>query len=321
MPVLANPTFNLVDKPPFTQTFQGIKLSLNSGIYIGKKTSEERTNIADFLPEDGLDIYNVINDNDYSFELVDENNSVIPFDLTDETSLLSFITPIEKFIYIDITGIPTHIWANLIRLSIATGKKVKTIYSEPLSYTEIQPNVPSTYYSESQDIKPLPGLIVLSNPTTIDICFIPLIGFEKSRFDIVMNSVDPKPGNTYPIIGLPGFRIEYPFESYFINRSRLGSGNLWHNIRFASAWCPFTLFYQLQKLVFEQKNKVFKIGLTGTKPHSLGAIMFHLLSNLNTDLIYDFPKKKINNSKGIAKIHLHHVDLFIKFLNSRNGSC
>jgi hypothetical protein len=319
MPLTANPTFNLVDKPPFTQTFKPGPLPLSSGAYIYKKSKEDRTDILSALPQH-LTLYEVSNETDFTFDVVHNNGSKTSIDLTDNESVLSFAEQFNEAIYIDITGIPTHVWAPLIKAAIEKEKKIKAIYTEPLAYSTIKPNVPSTYYSDSQAIRPLPGLIVLSNPTSLDICFIPLIGFEKSRFDLMMNSVDPKPGNTFPVIGLPGFKLEYPFESYFINRSRLGSSNLWDNIRFATAWCPFALYYQLQKLVFANRNRVFKIGLTGTKPHSLGAILFHLLAGNATEIIYDYPQKKINNSTGIARTHVHHIDLFIKFLNAANGT-
>lgn len=318
MPASPN-SFSIINKPPFTQTFQPEQMKLATGNYIYKNTSEDRTNIQALFCDHSVGLLEITEDSDALFSIT-TNGLKVDFELTDENKILDFVVSLHGLIYVDITGVPTHIWAPLIKASLKLNKAVKAIYTEPKSYTKILPNLPSTYYSESQYIKGLPGFFVLRNSTSANTCFIPLLGFEKSRFDIVMNSVDPRPGSTFPIIGLPGFRVEYPYESYYINRNRLTSGNLWHNIKYASAYCPFSLYYQLQKMASVHGKKLYKIGLTGTKPHLLGAVLFNLLSNENVELIYDYPKKKINNSIGVARIHIHHIDLFSRFLAQRNGS-
>ena len=48
------------------------------------------------------------------------------------------------------------------------------------------------------------------------------------------------------------------------------------NVRFADAACPFRLFYALEDIAAVHSSSVMKVGLLGTKPHALGAVLYAL---------------------------------------------
>ena len=310
--------WNIVsEKPLFTQTFEVDKqdVVLMNGLYVYNNSGEDRSVLASQLVKNKINILELKEYNETSFRLA-SSKTENTFNLSVEQDLKALLLSTDGVFYIDITSMPNHIWAPILRVAFKLDVKIKVIYCEPKKY-----NLPTRYgasvdYSVSQQLKQLPGFVVLKQVPEQKICFVPLLGFEKTRFELLMNKLDPIISQTFPIIGLPGFRIEYPFESYFFNKNRLDRDLLWQNIHYSTAHCPFSLFYLLSKLSAENKSKFFRIGLIGTKPHTLGAVMFYLHSKAGADLIYDYPAKRINKSTGLHKFHIYHVDLFDKFLKN-----
>jgi hypothetical protein len=169
--------------------------------------------------------------------------------------------------------------------------------------------------NEYEGIKDIPGFAMLQ-PTGENFCYIPILGFEGARFSIATTKVDPPKDKTFPVVGLPGFRPEYPFEAYVANRRTLESTSEWiySNIKYVDAGCPFCLFYAIQDLANQHKNDILKIALLGTKPHALGATLYAIINDNKVQLIYDYPKRKPGRTTGIGRIYLYHVSFFISLL-------
>lgn len=217
-------------------------------------------------------------------------------------------------VYIDITGLPHHAWAPLIHSALRSEKTVNAVYVEPLEYKSSRE--PHQLYDLSEGINginALPGFKSLL-PTYDNFCFIPLLGFEETRFSYVFNTVDPVVDRVYPVIGVPGFRPEYPFETYRSNLRMLEreQGKLALKVQFADAACPFRLFYVLQVIAASHPTEVLKIALLGTKPHALGAVLYAIDQGREAvELVYDHPIRKSGRTRGTGRLLVYHLSAFI----------
>ncbi|WP_210522155.1 hypothetical protein [Hymenobacter terricola] len=217
-------------------------------------------------------------------------------------------------VYLDLTGLPHHIWAPLVASAHRAGQHLQAIYVEPANYQR-SPGADQAYDLSDgiAGIKPLPGFASLQ-PTGDNVCYVPILGFEGARFSFATNAVDPPPNKTFPVIGLPGFRPEYPFETYVANQRPLESenGQMLVNIQYADASCPFSVYYVLEALAAKHRDDILKVALLGTKPHALGAVLYAMHAGPGkVELVYDHPIRKQGRTSGIGRIYVFHVTFFI----------
>jgi hypothetical protein len=164
--------------------------------------------------------------------------------------------------------------------------------------------------SRISGIAPIPGFASLSEPGEDAVCFVPLLGFEGARFSYLLEQVQPPGGKIVPVIGVPGFRVEYPFHTYQGNRSPLVETRSWRHVRYAKANCPFTLISILQDIAADHASDHLKIAPIGTKPHALGAVLFVLSTNRQAELVYDHPIRKPERTVGSARVLRYPLEDF-----------
>ncbi|CAE6816114.1 hypothetical protein R69776_05918 [Paraburkholderia nemoris] len=216
----------------------------------------------------------------------------------------------DATIYIDITGLTHAVWAGLLKSAIREKKRVFAVYVEPDQYSRSAAPVEGQVYDLStsiQGIMPLAGYAVLSPKNNVDFTFVPLLGFEGTRLRHVIEQVQPGYERITPVIGSPGFKPWYVFETYLGNRAALMETEAWQAVRYAPANCPFSCFYLLQEIAAGTNAGSLKIALVGTKPHALGAVLFALTSTTPTELVYDHPIRKAGRTNGTARLHVYHV--------------
>ncbi|MGO8465009.1 hypothetical protein AB9F45_10690 [Rhizobium leguminosarum] len=212
-------------------------------------------------------------------------------------------------IYLDITGLSHGVWMPLLRIMLESGKSVTCLYSEPGRYTPSANPRPGEFYDLSEKVlgfRPIPSFAKLPSRSRSESLLIPLLGFEGVRLKYLIETVEPNDRDIFPIIGVPGFEIDYPFHTYEGNADALRATRAWQRIDFADASCPFALLNWFQNLRKEMPNRFFKIAAIGTKPHALGALLFALRDNLS-EILYDHPVKKKGRTKGVGKCHLYDV--------------
>jgi hypothetical protein len=212
-------------------------------------------------------------------------------------------------VYIDYTGLAHHVWAPLIQSALAVGKTVRAVYVEPESYRRSETPREGEIFDLSERISglaPIPGFASLQEPTEAFV-FVPLLGFEGTRLAFLVEQIQPSGGKMIPVVGVPGFRPEYPFHTYLGNRPVLDATKAWHNVQFAQANCPFSVFYILEEIAQKWGDHVLKIAPIGTKPHALGAILFALASRANVELVYDHPIRKEHRTEGADRVHVYHI--------------
>ena len=223
-----------------------------------------------------------------------------------------FLTIKSKIVYLDITGLPHHVWAPLLRAVVATPKQVSAVYVEPRSYTFSPTPTEAEIFDLSEAIHgifPLPGFGVLSEPEDEElVLFMPFLGFEGHRLAYVLEQVQPPGRNIFPIIGVPGFMPEFPFHTYLGNRNILAHSNLHTQIRHIMANSAFDAFYLLQEIATDHPQHILKIAPIGTKPHALGAVLFTLWTERSVEIVYDHPIRKPNRTIGSANILVYKID-------------
>ena len=217
----------------------------------------------------------------------------------------------SNVIYLDVTGLDNRICASLIRnafIPVSTPiifKEVIVIYAEPAFYNIKQFRAESVFNDLSEKIEgiePLPGFATFFPNDDDDTYLIALLGFEGGRFTHIIETVQPQRENVIPVIGVPGFRMEYPFVAFWGNRRPLEETDTWRRVKFAAANSLVDIYMLLSKLLIRQPNMKIKLAPIGTKPHAIGAMLFAIKHPYNVELVYDNPKKKVQRTDGIGNI-------------------
>ncbi len=237
-----------------------------------------------------------------------------PISLRSGRQLVQFWQKLKRqTVYLDITGFGHHVWAPLLRSALELRLQVMATYAEPVEYKFSATPTEGEIFDLSERIlgvAPIPGFASLTDARDGGSCFIPLLGFEGTRFAYIVEQVQPPGGKTIPVVGAPGFRPEYPFYAFHGNRSALWETRAWKNVRFAAANCPFSLFYVLQDIADEHPRDLLKIAPIGTKPHALGAVLYTIVGRRNVELVYDHPIRKRDRTEGTARLLVYHVSAF-----------
>ena len=225
-----------------------------------------------------------------------------------------FLEAVEySAVYLDITGLPHHIWAPLLKGIRSRAESAFCVYVEPGDYRFSATPTEATIFDLSEKIEgigPLPGFASFPPVDDDDRLFVPLLGFEGPRFAFMLENIQPKRRNIFPIVGVPGFRPEYPFYTFVGNRNKLGETKAWQNVRFATANCPFSLYYVLDELSRKSPSQRMIVAPIGTKPHALGAILYYLDHARTTEVLYDHPVRKRERTVGTSRVCLYDLSLF-----------
>lgn len=300
-------------KPILTDTYDSPTQfipEINS-IYVYGKSDEVRSNhITNFATEHYIKLIEIedIEDNRISIESSE-------FQLRSVKSLSEIWIDIDRLtkVYIDITGLSHSIWSAILKSAIDEGFTVLIVYVEPDTYILSKTPVQGQLYDLSESIlgiSPLPGYATLS-PIHNEFLFIPMLGFEGTRLKYIIEQIQPDYQNILPIVGLPGFRSWYIFESLRNNIYSLKETRSWELIKYIPSDCPFSCYYQLEEIFNEHTNVHFKIAPLGTKPHALAAVMFYL-NHPEVEIIYDHPVRKPGRTGGTAKLHVFHISSLVK---------
>lgn len=216
---------------------------------------------------------------------------------------------------IDITGLDHKVWAPLVATCLRLDRELVAFYAEPDDYTKSPEPLPGAIFDLSEKIRgiePLPGFARVAPSLDEAGWFAPLLGFEGARLAHVMDQEDVDSRRTYPVIGFPGFRLEYPTYTYLGNREILGSGHIHRRVEYASASNPFEAFHALERILSRTNGARLRIAPIGTKPHALGAVLFAIEKPAAVELIYDHPVRSRGRTRGVRSLHLYEVSDFIR---------
>ncbi|WP_155300849.1 hypothetical protein [Deinococcus kurensis] len=213
--------------------------------------------------------------------------------------------PVED-IYIDLTSLEIYELPRLIK-GFNGRKRILCIYAEPKNYitTDIESSE-SDYelYETHSEISALPGYSIVRPDNNYN--FVPILGFQGNRLTYMSESLQALEENTYPIVGSPGYKMDFGFICISENRRLFESRNIVRNLTYYPANAPFRIYRMLKKLSLRTKMSIV-IGLLGTKPQALGSIIFAIKNPGKCELVYDFPNKRESSFSGIGKIYVYLV--------------
>lgn len=213
-------------------------------------------------------------------------------------------------VYLDITGLKHSTWASLLRgYSSTPGRSLRVVYVEPSDYRMSPRPTQNEIYDLSdkiEGIKPLPGFARFRRSSGVTV-FAPLLGFEGARLLYLLNQLEPPGQFIFPIIGVPGFRLEYPFETYWANRTALRESQAWKKVLLAPANCPFATLGVLEQLLDRHSSSTITLAPIGTKPQALAAIVCALRNPDRVEIVYDHPVRKAKRTEGLGRLHIYEV--------------
>lgn len=253
-----------------------------------------------------------INEND-DMLVNDEDGSIVP--LSSPKAIAKFFNSFQtKHIYIEVTGMSCRIAAPVLKYTVNNNFDVKVVYAEPETYkiSEFRKKgLNNDLTEELGGVDPLPGLISLMPHSNVPI-FVALLGFEGGRFSLLLGDQQPDDGSIFPILGVPGYRMDYPYLSIWGNRIPLQKTKSWQNFRYAEANSIVDAYFSLAKISFDNRNPEMIVAPIGTKPNAIGAILYAIKHPEKVELVYDNPKRSIHRTEGIGKVHVCDVAALYK---------
>jgi hypothetical protein len=287
-------------------------LPVEGSKYIYGYSPESRSHTIDTLRNGSIlglefvQIEHVENEHD---QIIVNNDSQLIYNLRDSSKIKGLLLEnLNDVLYIDVSGLNNRITAallyNAIRLITDDGIDIdiRIIYIEPMAYNIKQFRAEGVFNDLSEKIsgiEPLPGFANII-PDDYDFKFVALLGFEGGRFTYLIDNIQPAYDNIIPVIGVPGYRIEYPFVAYWGNRRPLKTTRSYENIKFAAANSLVDVYRLLTRIYNSSGHSKIKLAPIGTKPHAIGAMLFALKHPNDVELVYDNPKRKSVRTEGVG---------------------
>ncbi len=282
----------------------------SDSIYIYGYSTENRSHSVDVLKSKHSNVKFVeIQAIDDEKDTILDKNTNESYYLRNSNSMTSFFESYNSsIVYIDTSGLNNRISASLLKNAVNISEKkdfeIKVVYTEPYTYKIHKFKSEGVFNDLSEKIdgiEPLPGFASII-PDTIDMKFIALLGFEGGRFTHLIENIQPPVDNIIPVVGVPGFRIEYPFVALWGNRQPLGETKSWDKIRYVAANSLVDVFLLLTKIIHKTPDTKLILAPIGTKPHAIGAILFAIKYPKQVEIVYDNPKRKTTRTDGTGRI-------------------
>ena len=209
-------------------------------------------------------------------------------------------------VLIDITYLPAYVWAPVIRHLLQQAVAVRVMFSEPQSYplwsqrkslmgdlVSYDGSDAGFYVSQCvSKSSPLPTYAsIMPGYRDDSVPLVVLLGFEGWRVANVLDDLEFTPLRIIPVIGCPGYKIDYPGFSVSANHHFLLKPDWASRLRLVSARSPFAVFSLLEDLLPEE-GRLF-IAPLGTTPMLLGSILFGI-EHPRAVLVYDHPVRFVD---------------------------
>lgn len=194
--------------------------------------------------------------------------------------------------------------APLVKYAIKNNIEIRVVYSEPKEYLlrEFQKEGLNKDLSESvAGVNPLPGFIRLV-PFKEEPLFVTLLGFEGGRFSYLVTNKQPSYDKVLPIVGVPGYRMHYPLETFWGNRNALKTTKAYERVIYAEANSIVDSYLTLGKISYDKREPNMIVAPIGTKPHAIGAILYAIKNPDRVELLYDNPKRSLHRTEGVGRI-------------------
>ncbi|WP_162248745.1 hypothetical protein [Agromyces sp. Root1464] len=286
-----------------------------SHLFFGADIEEERASImASAFPAGSPTVACRVEELDEAvclFHAYDERVNL--FEASQLDDLLSGLT---GTLAVDLTSLENRVWAPLVRALVRHSADFLALYAEPDDYRK--GDLPGFVYdlSVGRGIEPLPGFAQVSRRSNDEGHFAPLLGFEGARLSHIIDQEEVEIARSYPVVGSPGFRVEYPTTTYVANQSVLELEHMDQRVEFAQASCPFEAYRALARIHSRIGDQHLRIAPIGTKPHALGAILYAIEHPAGTEIVYDHPERSRGRTRGTRGVYVYEVSGFLADLSS-----
>ena len=188
-----------LEKPVFTRLFGGLELvpfEPNSLLIRGDSAEERSQYPAGWdAGATGVTVLDIIEE-DPSAIVAEIEGDRIEAQLRSERAIVDLLAARRVDVhYLDITGLPHHVWAPILRGLRTLSTPCSVIYAEPVDYRRSLTPTAATIFDLSERIRgiaPIPGFASLASAEDNDALFIPLLGFEGARLAFVLEAVHPR---------------------------------------------------------------------------------------------------------------------------------
>lgn len=320
---------SLIDEPLLTFEYtQGSFYPAPESAYIHGAIGEERAGLSkswlDEVRRQGTRILSVVDEARDAFD-VDEGGRRSHVSLRSAREVKRFVDSLPGAIYLDITALTHPTWARILAALVAGRAEHYVVYSEPLKYVRHVNPAHGIIYDLSERIEgiaPLPGFARFAGPVSDEGNVVALLGFEGARLGYLIERLQVSLNNVVPVVGVPGFVLDHPFESLAGNRDILTSDYVHQRTRFAKANCPFDAFHQIYSAFEDGAWEYGRVAPIGTKPHGVGAVLYALGRPRAVELVYDHPVRSAKRSQGKGRVCVYNTGAFCRselFLSMRRS--
>lgn len=316
---------NLGQRPLFTEAYESLGLLDVEGeaTYLFGRSLEHRS---DLPPEwvtrhQHLHFLEFRDQNDLD-QIVSVGDALDKYILRVEDERCRLLDSAKGTLYFDITALNHATWAPLLKSAIERRADVRVVYQEPEDYKARSGTGDNKKFdlSEGRTLGPLPGferyeppVTSISGGTTIrDGWLVIALGFEGDRFGYLVSNQDFDQAKIVPVIGVPGFRIEFVAHALLGNQRPLVEYEAYPSLRNIAAHCPFSFAYLVEDLLSEDKAGTLTIAPIGTKPHAVGTVLAALAAPERVEIIYDHPIRKKDRSRGRGRTFVYSVSEFLR---------
>lgn len=248
------------------------------------------------------------NDIDDTISVVGDEETCISLHSTNQVG--SLLSPYkDSVIYIEVTGLSCRVAAPLMKYAMDRHLEMRIVYAEPNTYRVKEfrkMGIHQDLCETVSGIAPLPGLTSLL-PHRESPFFVVLLGFEGGRFSQIIQDQNPDRDKITPVLGVPGYRINYPYISLWGNRNQIKNTGSWQNLKYAEANSIVDIYSMLKRLSYDNRNPEMVVAPIGTKPHAIGAILYSIKHPDKVEILYDNPKRKVHRTDGIGKVLMCNI--------------
>lgn len=221
--------------------------------------------------------------------------------------------PKDSRVVIDISGLGHDFWGGCLEALKDYVAALTYVYTEPEGYQrrpdrdKVGPFDLFDLSPRTMGPRPLSGFVNLGGPGRRQSLFVPLLGFEGQRAMNVLNEIDPGPARTLPVIGVPGYQIEFPAYTAYCNQDFFERTDSHRNWRSAPANDPFAVRSVLAEIRRDYPDHYMYIAPIGTRPHALGALLYVQGAPELCEVLFDRPVSRKGSRMGRGPSHLYCI--------------
>lgn len=238
-----------------------------------------------------------------------------------ELGLNSFVKQLNeqsKKIIIDISSFHLRfLGAFLAVINNYDWESIICTYTEPTAYPRSTETMPTD--GEKKELiggfdlnssfwgyEEIPNLKTISSEQN-NFVWIVFLGFEGKRADSVYTEISDDINNIIPVITFPSIRPGWANFAYEANQILFEKARIYSpDIKYTDATNPFEAYNFIEKVKENHKNQHIVISPLGTRPVSLGALLYAIQHD-ESEIYYDTPKESCSKIINSGKIHVYDI--------------